>query len=472
MSDNAYDAVRYSNNPYAQTHPERLATVAILHGLTPPDPFAARVLEIGCGAGGNLMAMASATPGIRALGVDLAAEPIAEGQAAIAEIGLGNIELRQGDLRDLADGSLGEFDYIVAHGVYSWIPADARDALMATIRASLAPAGVAYVSFNAHPGGYFRRMLRDVGLWHARAHDDNDPAERAAKAQELYKFLAKHRMTSADTYGALLEREVPALADGPIYRLVHDDLSDHWHPVWFADFAAHAGRHELAYLGEADLYGLRGENLPDGVEPELWQLAGGDRVAFENYTDLLTARHFRQSLVCHAGQSIAIEPAAELTERLHWAVRLHAEPLEVGLVADIFAELDARRPRTLSFIELQERLGIGPAPLGEALLDGFRRERLIPHAGPLRVALEPGERPKVSALARWQAAHGPAITSLAYTSVRMEEPAARLLITLLDGTRDRAAIRAELHARSGLELSETDLDNNLVELGRLFLLEP
>ena len=211
---------------------------------------------------------------------------------------------------------------------------------------------------------------------------------------------------------------------------------------------------------------------PTGVEPELWQLAGGDRVAFENYTDLLTARHFRQSLVCHAGQSIAIEPAAERTQRLHWAVRLHAEPLEVGLVADIFAELDARRPRTLGFIELQERLGIGPALLGEALLDGFRRERLIPHAGPLRVALEPGERPKVSALARWQAAHGPAITSLAYTSVRMEEPAARLLITLLDGTRDRAAIRAELHARTGLELSETDLDNNLVELGRLFLLEP
>ena len=472
MPDNVYDAVRYSNNPYAQTHPERLATVAILHGLTPPDPFNARVLEVGCGAGGNLMAMATATPGIRATGVDLAAAPIAEGRAALAEIGLGNVELRQGDLRDLADGSLGEFDYIIAHGVYSWVPPDARDALIATIRASLAGDGVAYVSFNANPGGYFRRMLRDIGLWHSRELAGGDAAERAVKAQELYGFLAKHRMTSGDTSGALLEREVPPLADAPIYRLVHDDLADDWHPVWFAEFAEHAGRHDLAYLGEADLYGLRGENLPEGVEPELWQLAGGDRVAFENYSDLLTARHFRQSLLCRAGQSIAIEPVPARTKQLHWAVRLHAEPLEVGLVADIFAELDARRPRTLGFPELQERLGVDADALGEALLDGFRRERLIPHAGPLRVALEPGERPKVSPLARWQAAHSPAITSLAYTTVRMEEPAARLLITLLDGTRDRAAIRAELHARSGLELSETDLDNNLVELGRLFLLEP
>src|SRR5262245_60894890 len=144
-----YDQVRYSNFPYAQTHPDRLATVAILHGLEPPDPFRARVLEIGCGAGGNLMAMAAATPGIRAVGVDLAAAPIEEGRAVIEAVGLENIDLRVGDVRELTDGHLGEFDYIVAHGVYGWIPPVARDALLATIKASLAPAGIAYVSYNA-----------------------------------------------------------------------------------------------------------------------------------------------------------------------------------------------------------------------------------------------------------------------------------------------------------------------------------
>src|SRR4051795_9203378 len=123
MAANVYDDVPYSNYPYAQTHPDRLATVAILHGLEPPDPFHARVLELGCGAGGNLIAMAAATPGIRALGVDLAAGPVEDGQRAIAEIGLTNVELRHGDVRELS--GLGEFDYIVAHGVYSWIPDDA-----------------------------------------------------------------------------------------------------------------------------------------------------------------------------------------------------------------------------------------------------------------------------------------------------------------------------------------------------------
>jgi SAM-dependent methyltransferase len=470
MSDYVYDAVRYSNFPYAQTHPDRLATVAILYGLHPPDPFTARVLEVGCGAGGNLIAMAAATPGIEALGVDLAARPIADGQRAIAEIGLTNVELRHGDVRALTD--VGSFDYVVAHGLYSWVPPDAREALLATIRSVLRPEGIAYISFNAEPGGYFRRMLRDIGLWHARDCDPRDAVARAEKARELYVFLREHRMTSADTFGSLLQREVPPLADAPTYRLVHDDLADDFYCCWFETFAAHAASHGLAYVGEADLYGLRTEMLPADVEPELWRLADGDRIAFENYSDLLTVRHFRQSVLCHAESAPKrLEPAPELTERLHWAALANADPLEVGLLADAYAELATLHSRTLDFDALRERLGADRHELAAALLDGFRRERLLPHAAPLRWPTEASERPVASPLARWQAAQGEPLTSLAYTTIHMQEPAARLLITLLDGTRDRAAIRADLKVRTGLELSETDLEDNLAELAKLFLLE-
>src|SRR5919198_6268175 len=95
-SRTAYDEVRYSNYPYAQTHPDRLATLATMHGISAPDPASARVLEIGCGAGGNLLAMAVASPGIQAVGVDLAAEPIEEGRRVVADVGASNIDLRQG----------------------------------------------------------------------------------------------------------------------------------------------------------------------------------------------------------------------------------------------------------------------------------------------------------------------------------------------------------------------------------------
>ncbi len=374
-------------------------------------------------------------------------------------------------MRALTDGHLGEFDYVVAHGVYAWVPPDARDAVLATIAASLAPNGIGYVSYNAHPGGYFRRMLRDAGFWFARDAEPEEDAQ-AARAQVLYKFLQEQRATSADTYGALLERLLPPLAEGPIYRLVHDDLGEFWDPVWFWEFAAHAGRHGLEFVGEADLSGLRSESLPEGVDAEAWRLAGGDRVAFETLSDLLTARPFRQSVICRAGAPVSLEPSPDRAARLHWAARPNAEPLEVGLLADAFAILDRERPHAVAFAALRDELGADPETLGAALLDGFRRERLIPHAAPLRAERDPGERPEASPLARWQAARDVELTSLGYTTVRMEEPAARALIELLDGTRDRAQIAAALRERTGLELTPDDLDANLRELARLFLLVP
>ena len=185
------------------------ATVAVLYGLHPPDPFTARVLEIGCGAGGNLIAMAAATPGIRALGFDLAAGPIADGQRAIAEIGLTNVELRHGDVRERDRPRR-----VRLHRRPRRLQLDpggrARRAAGDDPRVPRAANGIAYVSYNAEPGGYFRRMLRDAGLWHARGVDPGDEIARALKAQELYKFLQQHRVTAADTYGALLGARGPA----------------------------------------------------------------------------------------------------------------------------------------------------------------------------------------------------------------------------------------------------------------------
>jgi len=470
MTRTVYDDIRYSNFPYAQTHPGRLATVAALHGMTPPDPFSGRVLELGCGAGGNLLAMAAATPGLRAVGIDLAPTAIEQATEIARAAGLANVSFAVGDVRNLTGGELGTFDFIVAHGLYAWVPADVRDALLAVIASHLAEHGLAYVSYNAHPGGHFRRMLREMGQWYARGL--SDPVEHAQKAQELYRFLRDQRMTEADTYGAVLERELPALAGAPIWRLVHDDLGESWEPVWFADFMEHAGTHGLGYVGEADLYGLRAEaHMPAGVENEAWAFAGGDRIAFEQISDILVNRHFRQTVLCRAGVAVAAEPSPAAAAGLWWTAReAVADAPAEGVARDVFQELDRVRPRSLAFAELLERVGCGAAVLGEALIAGVRSEHLVPHAGPFNAAAEAGERPVASPLARYQASVGADITSLTYGTVRMEEPAARLLITLLDGTRDRAAIRAELRERVGVELAPEDLDANLHELARLFLL--
>jgi SAM-dependent methyltransferase len=472
MSDRTvYDEVRYSNYPYAQTHPDRLATIAGLHGVPAPDPQSARVLELGCGAGGNLLAMAVATPGIQALGVDLAGEVIEEGRATVAEVGLDNVELRQGDVSALTEGQLGEFDYVIAHGVYAWIPEPVRDALLACAHSHLAADGVAYVSYNANPGGFMRRMLREAGLWFARG--EHGATATAERAQELYRFLLDARAGTSDWWGGLLANQLPPLVAGPVYRLVHDDLSDHWSPVWFADFAERAASHGLAYVGDADLGNLLPGRVPETVEADLHAIAGDDRIAYEQICDLLRCVFFRQSIVCRDSRRPAGEPSGETLRGLHFAARVGDDPVPMGLLGAAVDLLRSRAPDTVGFDELRAALGADPDALGEAMLEGFNAELVMPHRAPLR-AVRAGEveRPVASRLARWQAQRGAEITSLAYTTVMMEEPAARLLITLLDGTRDRAAVRAEFSERTGVRLSAEDLEANLDQLARMFILAP
>jgi SAM-dependent methyltransferase len=193
----AYDEVPYPDFPYEFTQPDRMAALAVLHGLTPPRPATARVLELGCGAGGNVLAIAAERPGVRALGVDLAARPVAAAQATARAAGIHNATFGVGDVRALGD--VGEFDYVIAHGLYAWVPPDVREAVMAAIAERLSPDGIAFVSYNAHPGGQLARALRDAALWHVR--DVEAPLERGARAAELFGLLEDARVSGgSDAY--------------------------------------------------------------------------------------------------------------------------------------------------------------------------------------------------------------------------------------------------------------------------------
>ena len=470
-SRTTYDEVRYSNFPYAQTHPDRLATVGALHGLPTPDPSTARVLEIGCGAGGNLLAMAVATPGITAVGIDLAAQPIAEGRAAVEAVGIDNVDLRQGDISDLRNGELGDFDYIVAHGVYAWVPEPVRDHLLQAIHSHLAPDGLAYVSYNANPGGYMRAALRDAGLWFAG--DAGGPVEMADRAKSLYRFMWENRAGTQDWWGGLLESQLEALAHGTTHRLVHDELSDFWSPVWFSDFTRRAAAAGLAYVGDADLATLLPHRIPPGVVGDLEAFAGGDRLVREQLTDILRCVFFRMSVVCRDSRTPAEEPSLDALRGLHFAARVDERGGEApgGLLGSAIALLRSRAPDTVPFAELRAATAADPDALCEALREAFLGELVMPHRAPLHaVAVAGVERPYASPLARWQARSQEDVTSMAYTTVRMEEAAARLLLTLLDGTRDREAIRAEFREQTGVPISPEDLDANLDALAKLFLL--
>src|SRR6185436_9013135 len=116
-----YDELPYPGSAFAQTHPDRLATIATLFGMAPAPVERCRVLELGCGDGGNLIPMAYTLPGSEFLGIDAGGRGIAIGQDRAVAVGLTNLRLQHLDMLDTAI-QLGKFDYIVSHGVYSWVP--------------------------------------------------------------------------------------------------------------------------------------------------------------------------------------------------------------------------------------------------------------------------------------------------------------------------------------------------------------
>jgi len=519
---NTYDEVSYPSYPFPQSHPDRLATLATLFGLKPARIDNCRVLEIGCGDGSNLIPMALLLPESEFVGVDLAARPVAKGQAMAEALGLRNITLQQLDIMNLS-AEFGQFDYVIAHGVYSWVPAEARDKLLAICKANLSANGVAYVSYNAYPGGHLREMIRGMMQFHVRELHGAD--ERISQSRALVSFLAQSQSES-DLYGAILgslDQELGRIHDGFVY---HDHLSEINSPVYFHQFISHASQHGLQYLGEADYFDMHHEGIMPQAAEMLREL-GDDHLAREQYMDFLTCRRFRQTLLCHQDVTVDRGLNPERISDLFVASStraMHREPVVDSRGVEIFQSdkaatlttnhpltkaallhLGSIWPRALGFNELlaAARLELGPsvasrngdkAPsdgfrLGEFLLQAYAANMIELHAHRSQFAGAASARPVASPLVRWQLETGTTVTTLRHTSVRVTDAIGRHLLMLLDGTRDRQALLAELgrlvesgqvvmqregkeilEAREAMKALTDELEQNLIKIARLALL--
>jgi SAM-dependent methyltransferase len=457
-----YDEVPYANLPFPQALPRGHATIAMLHGLTPPDPRTARVLELGCGAGAHLVSVAAAHPEVQALGVDLASTAIETARADAAAAGLENVRFDVADVIDLTDGRLGEFDYVIVHGFYAWVPEPLREAVLEACRAHLAPDGLAYLSYNAHPCGHLREMLRAMALWHARGV--TDMRVQAERARELFGMLDRFGEGGGPTfYAGVLGEEVHQLAEGIEASLVHDLLAESFGPVWFTDFAAAAARHGLAYVADAIPGASREAPWSEAVEEFVTKSAGDDRIAREQYFDLFVLRRFRHSLLCHEAQTPSAGVDAAIVPRL--LVGPYGD--EATLSEAVRAALEDAGPmRPVPFAELRERVGVPEEELAAQLVAAFEAGDAEMYAVPPPAATKAGERPRASALARSQARPGALVTTLMSQLVRVSDEPTGVLLRLLDGTRDRAAI---LEAFPG-QLDAPSLETALAGFAELGLL--
>jgi SAM-dependent methyltransferase len=443
-----YDEVPYTGRPYADSHPERLATMAALFGVAAAPPEHCRVLEIACGDGANLVPMACSLPASEFVGFDLAAGPIERGRELAGRLGLTNVALAQQDLADLP-ADAGAFDYIIAHGLYSWIPAAAREQLLALVARHLAPRGVAFVSYNTYPGCYVRRMVWEMLKFHTDQLDT--PAARIAEARALARLLAEGR-TARDAYSALLEAELERFGARDPGFLFHDDLAAVNEPAYFHEFVAHASRHRLQFLCEAELVAM----AYGGLTPEARRVLDGlDPLAREQYLDFVKCRRFRQTLLCREGFAIARQLGPEKLAgfRLSSRARIQvADPASAApphggeaLPQAVLDALDAAAPGALTLDELAARVpGSDRGFLQRLCWAAACAGAIQLHAYAPRLVTAPGERPVASAVARAQLERGDTVTNLRHDAVNLDDALARRLVPLLDGSRDRAALAAAL----------------------------
>jgi methyltransferase-like protein len=520
----SYDEVPYESYPFAQSHPDRLATVATLLGLKPPPVDRCRVLELGCASGGNLIPMAVTLPGTKFLGIDLSGRQIADGQRLVDAVGLKNIELRQQSILDVTP-AMGQFEYIVCHGIYSWVPPPVQDKILDICRHNLTADGVAYVSYNTYPGWHMRSMIRRMMLYHASHFQQ--PQARLQQARALLDFLLEAAGQDNSPYSAILKSEVEVVRTSRDSYLFHDHLEECNDPIYFYEFVERVQAKGLRYLGEADISVMVPRNFRPEVEQVLQRLST-DIIHTEQYMDFVRNRMFRQSLLCHQHLTPIYGIKPERLLGLH--VGSPAKPVSakpdihsnapeqfrgVGevtltsqepLIKAAMIHLAEVWPREVPFEEVRDvarrRLD---APimadvitaardtqrLGECLLTFYTQAstRLIElHIHPTPMKLEISDRPVASPLARHQAEEGNNVTNLRHELITLEH-FNRHVVRHLDGSRDRAAlmdvltelvVQGVLTMRSGDEVIRdpaiirghlgTALEAQLPRLARLALL--
>ena len=107
--------------------------------------------------------MAEVFPNSTFLGIDASSRQIDDGNGSIAALGFRNITLTCEDLLNV-DEAYGKFDYIIAHGVYSWVPDNVQQKIFFICKQNLSENGIAYVTYNTYPGWRLRGMIRDLML--------------------------------------------------------------------------------------------------------------------------------------------------------------------------------------------------------------------------------------------------------------------------------------------------------------------
>lgn len=328
---NTYDAVPYESVPYSNSNPSYLRSVAAFFGMNPPKLENARILELGCAGGGNIMPIAHRYPKSQCVGIDLSSVQIDFATKQAQDLGLKNMDFKCVSITDI-DESYGKFDYIVCHGVLSWVPEHVRDAIFRVCGTLLTENGLAYLSYNTLPGWNMVRTIRDMMLYHSSMF--NTPAEKTQQSRLLLDFIRDSVPQENNPYAEILKRESAILSQQPDHYLFHDHLEDNNKQYYFNEFVQEAAKHSLQYVGDSSVASMFLGNMPASVAEKLKVV--NDIVRTEQYMDFINNRRFRMSILSRAGVPIKRDLSEDSIKSTYMNLKIVAEkPLSEIKIEDL-----------------------------------------------------------------------------------------------------------------------------------------
>ena len=288
-----YDELPYKCCPIDWTAPERIVLSSYLHGGNTTSLTEYRALELGCGDGANLLPLAYFRRHAAFVGVDGARSQIEVAKIRAAELGIANVEFIQTDFREAANSISGQFDFVIAHGILSWVPDGVRDALLELCAQSLRQGGLLYMNYNARPGWNVRGLVREFLL--AQTAAETNLRVRAQLAQEVAGKVVSAMTDLEQPYSRLLANEFRFVCEGNITWVAHEFLSPDNHPYWRSEFLELVGRYGFEYVADADFNYSSGripEDLPARLELE--KITGR---SIEDTIDLLCYRQLHSPIL-------------------------------------------------------------------------------------------------------------------------------------------------------------------------------
>jgi len=455
----SYEKVPYIGRMHAQSHVDALATVATLFGVTPQSPESCRVLELGCADGTNITGMAFNLPNSQFVGIDGSETQIEAGRGIIADLGLTNVTLHCQDLRNIGP-ELGKFDYIIAHGIFSWIAQDARCALLKICRDMMQPNGIAYISYNCYPGWHRYEQLRGMMKFHSRGMET--VKEEIEQARAIVQFVGNAIVDSESTRAEFFKQIMPDVLRMSSDYLFHEYLEANNQPMYFHEFIEMAKTHDLQYLGESLFHTMMSSNYPESVKETMNRISH-NIIELEQYMDFVRDRRFRCTLLCHA--EIELERSISLNHILNFKVGfpfrneetredggtrfINVRNTDIEVIAKeelhkvALAHLSENWPRCLPFSEVvahcEKTANINPTPqaqteLADLFMTLYTQSFMEFHVfeAPINPTID--EKPIVSRLVRYQARNGRVVGSQKHDMFSLDDVLIRLLLERLDGT--------------------------------------